>query len=158
MFKLALISTLVLFTIGGSYTQNPKTVDDIISRLQSQGEKVQIIASATDAFSNMTWIVLQREGQKPGKRMFSLIKTIGGGADGVVDNANLVNTLQEYTDMSIAISLVQQIVDRNIQTAGGPQRMQEQISRATKKEPNVFNGMSELVLSAYAARGIQIPR
>jgi len=123
------------------------TLQDILNTLTNRGETVEIYAQALETPSNITWVVIYRT--KKNWETYSLIKTIVG-ADGVVDDPNLINSIARYVNPPIAASLIQQMAQKMVAAKGGKDKFQDFVNAY----PEQFSGYTEAAKGAFQNLGI----
>lgn len=143
-----MIRTLILILIAAGTIQ-AGTLQDILNTLTNQGETVEIYAQTLETPSNITWVVIHRAKPNSKWETFSLIKTIGG-ADGVVDDQNLINTISKYVNQPVAALLVPQMVQNIVEEAGGKEKFQSYVNAFPEK----FASQTQLAKSAFQSQGI----
>lgn len=126
------------------------TLPNIMARLTSQGEDVSIAAQATDS-AGMTWTVLSRN--QKGGITYSLVRSIGGGADGVADGPALPMMLggivHDQAIEPLLTAYVQHLLVKNKDHAGA--------QKFIKEKPVNFSNASGVTRKIFSRYGLQLP-
>jgi hypothetical protein len=150
---LLLLTTLATPTpVHATLPTVANTVPNIIARLEAAGEKVQIVSQATDP-ARVTWIILSQE-NPDGALRYSLLKTIGGGADGVLDGINVPMQIAGLVNSEVVTPLTLNFIRYLLEAHNNDlQATQEYI---TDRAAN-FSGSSAQIRALFAQFGLQLP-
>lgn len=159
---LQLLRQVVICTISAvalsspAWTSIPPTVSNtlpnIIARLTEAGEKVQIVAQATDP-AGVNWVILSRENPE-GRLNYSLVKTIGGGADGVLDGINVPMQIIGRVNTKVIEPLILNYIRYLLESHGNDLEATQKF--VTDHEAN-FSGAPDQIRLLFSQYGIQLP-
>lgn len=156
IFKMKCLSLLIIICLPYiCYSQTfglaPKTVAAIITTLEQRGEVVTTVGNAYDRSAHLRFVILKREN---GKLNFTLLRTIGGGADEIVSDPNLVNSLPRYVNYNIAEYLTKQLVEDIILSQGGLEQFRVWVA----KNPKEMSKYAEMPRKFFEMHGISIKK
>lgn len=128
------------------------TVPNIVARLEARGETVIEAANVRDS-ANMNWIILMRI-LPTGSITYSLVKTIGGGADGVVDSPRLPVMLNRYIRSDILNQMQESLLAAQLEWFKTHKALQSYID----KNPQNYKNASAVAIETYATQKITLPK
>jgi hypothetical protein len=147
------VATIILSSFSRSTPPTvANTLPNIMERLTEAGEKVQIASQATDP-AGVTWVTLSRE-NPDGAITYSLLKTIGGGADGVRDGINvpmqIVGLVNSEVIQPLTLNFIRYLLESNGNDLQATQKY------VTDHEAN-FSGASDQIRLLFSQYGLQLP-
>ena len=142
---------LVVSSAAATPANVTNTVPNIISRLTNAGEKVVEASNVVDS-GGMSWIVLMR-GLPNGSLTYSLVKTIGGGADGVTDSPRLPMELAKHLDASLVPATQTSIMAAQLEWFRTHKALQAYIDSNTAS----FANPPDIAVKTYWSQGLSLP-